>query len=142
MKTIGFIKPHDKHNEAKYLSEYLEDGYENNDKEAILNYLNKGVLCIDWMEWLFEDESDDAVSIGPNTCNTDGIWIWPNYLEYYLNKYPNFKLDQEFIDYVNENQDKSVDVSNEENIKIQEAYQRLTNSKTDKGTSLIDEDEN
>lgn len=140
MKTIGFIKPHDKHDEAKYLSEYLEDSYENNDKEALLNYLKKGVLCIDWMEWLFEDESDDAVSIGANTCSTDGVWIWPNYLEFYLNKYSNFRLDQEFMDYVIENQNKEVSVSNEENIKIQKAYRVLTDSITDKGTNLLKEE--
>lgn len=141
MKTIGFIKQYDEHKEAKELQEYLIDNYENVNKDVIISYLEKGVPAIDWMTWLFDEDGVEEISIGPHGCTTDGIWVWPSYLEYYLKKYSNFKLDQEFVDYVIQNKNKQIEVSKEENIKIQDAYNILTNSNTDRGTNLLEEND-
>lgn len=134
MKLVGFIKKHDDHDFSKSLNDYLLDGYETPNRNEILEFLKKGQLCLAWMEWIFDDDENDT-SIGPNGYYTDGEWVWPNYLSYYLLKHSNFKIEQSFIDYVLENQDESVDLTEEQISKIEKKLFVLTESSADPDSS-------
>jgi hypothetical protein len=119
MKVIGMLKAYDNGaDDSRFLAEYL--GEEKIDKELLLKiirYLKEGKPVVGLMEWWFdfedygdsysegegfnddiEDDSDDnARSIGGAGYYTDGKWVWAEYLVYFLEKYPNFKLDNEFL---------------------------------------------
>lgn len=63
----------------------------------LLTYLNHGVVVFSFMEI---SEDIEGNQIGPYEICTDGIWIWPSYFSYFLKKYPNYKIDKPFLDYV------------------------------------------
>jgi hypothetical protein len=134
MKTVGFLKEHDSHSEAKDLNSFLANDYSNESQlDIIVTYLENGIPCLDLMEWLFDGDT----SIGPNSCRTDGIWIWPDYLSYYIKKYNNFKIDDDFLNHIIGNDYREVKVSKEKLSDIQKEYLTLNNSRTDSGTSLL-----
>ena len=55
-------------------------------------------------------------------CYTDGIWLWPQYIIEYIKKYPNIKLDEDFVKHVLRNKEKKIDLSEEECSKIEKEY--------------------
>jgi len=137
MKLIGFLKKHDDYSFSKVINNYVSEEIETSNREDIINHLKKGKLCLAWMEWLFDDD-DDETSIGANGYYTDGVWVWPNYLIYYLEKHPNFKLDQEFIDYVVKNIDEEINLGEEDINKIESKLYELTNSEQNSSSNLLE----
>lgn len=53
------------------------------------------------MGWFknIENEEELVTTMG---YFTDGEWVWPSYFSYYLKKYPNFPIDQDFINYLSD----------------------------------------
>jgi hypothetical protein len=45
-------------------------------------------------------EDDEENNMGFIAVDTDGEWFWPEYLYNYLEKYPNFKIEEEFVTHV------------------------------------------
>jgi hypothetical protein len=41
--------------------------------------------------------------IVPNCYYTDGNFVWPAYFSYYLRKYPNYKIDSDFLKHLEKN---------------------------------------
>jgi len=100
MKYIGFIKEHNKIKEAVAFEEAIKLPYDNKETNKIIEYLNKGILLLAWMGYFTDIKTNELIA--PDSYLTDGVWIWPSYLPYYLNKFPSFHLDDDFINYLKE----------------------------------------
>ena len=123
MKTIGFIKPFYEEDFSKEIEEYLKEEI-NSDREMLIEYMQKGKLCVALMGCVEDplDEKYDDNFIAYMASYTDGVYLWPQYVIEFMKKYPNFHLDQEFVDYVKENKDKPIDPSKEVVERIEREY--------------------
>lgn len=135
MKAVGLLKAFDNGaDDAKLLAEYLNDeAIDESLRISVLNYLKNGHHFTGLMEWWVdfedygklysegegfvsdEDEvTDDARIIGSSAYYTDGKWIWAEYLPYYLDKYPNFAIDNQFVEDLKNRNYQMPDVSEEQ----------------------------
>lgn len=102
MKLIGFIKEHNNIIEAqKYSSINITSIISQVDINLIIDYLNNGELVFGWMGYFMDIDNGDLIS--PDSYYTDGIYIWPAYLPYYLKKGLNYLINQEFLYHVSNN---------------------------------------
>jgi len=100
MKYIGFVREITNIEESVTLSELPNASvdYDEETLKQIKNYLDSGVCIFGWMGY-----SEDPLTkqpIAPDGFFTDGKWVWPNYLYYYIEKYsmevnPDFILDMQ-----------------------------------------------
>ncbi|WP_143709146.1 hypothetical protein [[Flexibacter] sp. ATCC 35208] len=60
-------------------------------------YLERAPILLAMTRWISDI---DGNSIGPLIIHTDGIWIWPSYLVYYLNKGYQTLISDDFINYM------------------------------------------
>lgn len=100
MKYIGFIKEHNPIEEAISIQDIKNNTYMN-DRDIVSNvveYLSNGVLLLAWMGYFMDLE--DNKPIAPDSYYTDGVWVWPSYFPYYLHKYPNYLLNEDFVEYL------------------------------------------
>lgn len=98
MKLIGFILEHNPISIAKPFLYYTERQRIQPEKLRIIEYLAKGYLIYAWMGYFFD--LDTNAPIAPDSYYSDGLWVWPSYLTHYMQKYPNFVLDDEFVAYL------------------------------------------
>jgi hypothetical protein len=131
MKYFGFVKEHDDHTASKSIHDLIIDGNSINDKRnETLEYLQKGILAVPQMGCVEDakdplfgtDNYDDDNFIAYYACYTDGIWLWPQYIIEYIKKYPNIKIDSDFVKHIIKNKDKKISVSEEECSKIEKEY--------------------
>jgi hypothetical protein len=79
------------------------------DEQSALAYLGQGVLCgLCFDPGMLRDVLQpsrriDVIGIGPNMLLTDGDWLWPGALLYYVQEY-HLRLPQEFIHHAESNQ--------------------------------------
>ncbi|MBS1506506.1 MAG: hypothetical protein JSS79_07670 [Bacteroidetes bacterium] len=66
----------------------------------ICEYLSAGKEVISYMHISIDENSN---AIGPYCIMTDGVWIWPSYFSYFLKRYPDLKVESEFIDFIKNN---------------------------------------
>jgi len=97
MKLVGFIKEHD-HKLGYSFNDVMQKSLKEYDTEAIINYLDKGVLIFGWMGYFNNLETNEPVA--PLAYYTDGIWVWPSYFSYYLEKYRSITFDNNFLHYL------------------------------------------
>lgn len=65
----------------------------------VVNYLESGVFC-GAIPLIEEDPLvDPAEIVGPIQILTDGLWVWPNSLAYYVKRY-HLQLPKEFVAHV------------------------------------------
>lgn len=107
MKIYGFIK---EHTESDFSKSFIDYKYhqEVDNKEEILYYLKSGYLIAATMhviKSLFDNEIIAGVSY-----YTDGKWIWPNYLYYYLENY-DIEIPQDFQYHIFKNINKKISPS-------------------------------
>lgn len=100
MKTIGFIQRYDN----LEISLPFEDYFNYPKLGTILRwrirkYLNKGYEINGFLTAL-EDENRNMKFMCNHTFFTDGEFIWPAYLVYFLKYYPKFGLDPLFIQHI------------------------------------------
>jgi len=102
MKLVGFIKEHNSIVEAQEFS-FIKGNNSRNQgiAEKIIDYLNSGVLVLAWMGYFMDLE--DSSLISPDSYYTDGVYVWPAYFPYYLKKYPNYLIDDEFLSHISKN---------------------------------------
>jgi hypothetical protein len=102
MKLTGFIREHSHHIKTNLNIIPFDQirCIEYNDKEKILHYLKNGVPISVTMMLLHSviPEEKNKV-IGGLVILTDGEWIWPNYIEYYVSNI-NLELEDGFINYI------------------------------------------
>ena len=100
MKLIGFIKEYNNVKNAVSLENALfvqNDSFQKN-KEKVIEYLKQGELLLAWMGYFFDYHTREPIA--PDSYFTDGVWVWPSYFPYYLEKYPNMYVDDSFLDYL------------------------------------------
>lgn len=100
MEYTGFIKEYDGILSNKNLSDFFNgDSLDQKIVEKIINYLSHGINVISWMHIIHDLQSNEIISEG-HGVETDGSWFWPSYLPYYLKKYPNFVIENKFLNYL------------------------------------------
>ena len=79
------------------MKEYINQKIEN--KELICQYLKNGYVMAACSDLVTDVIFPENGVIGSPDELTDGYWLWPGDLVYYVEKY-NLKLDDDFIDYM------------------------------------------
>lgn len=118
MKLIGFIKEHGEFKFSKSLDNYIDLDIPTPERVEVINYLQKGTLCVALMG-VAEHQEEIMGYIG---VDTDGEWLWPQYLIGYLKKYPNFKIESDFIKHILKSKGKQIILSDEENILLERKF--------------------
>lgn len=68
-------------------------------KNNLVGYIKQGVPCIEWRGWSTCRICKEHLG---TYCLTDGIWIWPEKLDHYIEKH-NIILPDEFIQFAKNN---------------------------------------
>lgn len=99
MKLVGFIYEYNPIPSAVPIKSISKNnGNSAIDLDKIVQYLNAGELVFGWMGY-FQDFETKAW-IAPDSYVTDGDWVWPSYLPYYLQKGFDSLLDIHFLDHI------------------------------------------
>lgn len=101
LKRQGYFKEMN-HSEEKDPSilDYINNKIE--DKTKICKYLSEGVVLAACGEVVEDVLNPDNGIIGSPDAVTDGEWLWPADLVYYVEKY-NLKLPDEFVESMKKN---------------------------------------
>lgn len=103
MKFIGILRDYE-HSPIKigrFLSEFdVSDEKNINDLNEIVSYLTNGTIVIAFLHYVFDEKKNQ---IAPLIYYTDGKFIWPSYLPYYLKKGYYSLLTTEFMNNIRGN---------------------------------------
>jgi hypothetical protein len=122
MKLVGFIKEHNNLNIAVSLDELLKGkSLKVNEVDKIITYLSKGVLLLGWMGYFIDEKTKTLIA--PDSYFTDGVWVWPSYFTYYLGKYPEMKIDEEFLIFL---KSKNFEFSVNDNFNLEKGEKELS----------------
>lgn len=92
----GFYKEMDYHKTSLSIYDFIrEKGDEEEDK--ICDYLKEGTIVMQSHAKMKDVINHENGTIGHMCLRTDGIWMWPEELAYYVKTY-HLKLDDKFID--------------------------------------------
>ena len=118
---IGFITNYDANiSTAKNLSEMLlpiKVGREL--KEATIRYLSSGTFLCGAMSYIYDNENNP---IGDLNYYTDGIFVWPSYYAYFIEKYDNFEINEDLIEQAQKNNFLCKEVSRENLIELEKEF--------------------
>lgn len=70
--------------------------------EKICQYLNNGVVIVECCGTTIDAINSDNGVAGVPSLLTDGVWVWPGDLSYYVKQY-NIKLTDDFVAMIKEN---------------------------------------
>ncbi|MCR5627408.1 MAG: hypothetical protein K6F99_08820 [Lachnospiraceae bacterium] len=120
LKTVGYYKemPHGRKTNNSILDSINKEKPENIEK--IYQYLRGGVEFIVSPEITQDIIAPEKGTSGIASSYTDGIWLWPGDLAYYVKNY-NLKLPDEFISTMKDNDwqiSKTIDDMNYDEIVI------------------------
>lgn len=102
MKLVGFIYEYNQIPSSVPINSVSKDKFNIAiDLDAIIQYLNSGQIVIGWMGYFIDIESKEPIA--PDSYLTDGDWVWPSYLSYYLQKGFYSLLDMDFLDHIQRN---------------------------------------
>ena len=102
MRLIGVISEYNDELSGKKFHDYkIRSDYQN--KEMILNYLKKGTSIAVTMQVVKSLIKDDSSIIGGVSYLTDGYWIWPNYLHFYVDKL-SIELPSDLLNFISKNE--------------------------------------
>lgn len=101
LKRVGFFKemPHGLDSQLSIM-DYINKA--NKDVDRISNYLREGIEVIVSPGVVNDIINDNKGIAGTSSLYTDGEWIWPGDLAYYVKEYK-LKLPDEFIESMNRN---------------------------------------
>jgi hypothetical protein len=113
MNVIGFIKDHDPHVKcSKEIKNLFSDKVIS--KERLLEitaYLKNGISIVRFISDVYDT---DGEHIGPNIIYTDGLWVWPSYYTFYLNKYPQILIPEKLQSHIDLNNRKVISLSQDQ----------------------------
>lgn len=102
MKLVGFIYEYNPIPSSLPINSISKDKFNSDiDLDTIIQYLNSGKIVIGWMGYFFDTETRQPIA--PDSYLTDGVWVWPSYLPYYLLKGFYGLLDIGFLDHIQQN---------------------------------------
>lgn len=125
MELIGAIKEYDCELSDKRFHDY-KTGFNYHDKEKVLNYLKNGISIAVTMHIIHSLIKDDNSIIGGVSYLTDGYWIWPSYLYFYVDTI-SIELPLDFLNSIS----KKKEIKWISNAKIAEAINLLKPGKQD-----------
>jgi len=113
METVGFRGDRD----AKIIIDKYIDSFNATSelkldkfyKEKLIAYLANGTSIFSITLWMYDGDN----SIGPYMIYTDGVWIWPSHLAYYIEQGDYRYLKTEFLNFIEHNDFKVADVPDE-----------------------------
>ncbi len=102
LKTVGYFKemPHGKETDNSIFDFINKENHDNIEK--IYQYLKSGVEFVVSPEVTHDIISPEKGTSGVSSSYTDGVWLWPGDLAYYVKNY-NLKLPEEFISTMKQN---------------------------------------
>ncbi|WP_264552147.1 hypothetical protein [Flavobacterium sp. N2038] len=103
MELIGVIKEYNHELSDKRFHDY-KTGFNYHDKEKILNYLKNGTPIAVTMHIVHSLIKDDNSIIGGVSYLTDGYWIWPSYLYFYVDTV-SIELPLDFLNSISKNKE-------------------------------------
>ena len=96
LKSVGFFKEMDHGIDTEgTIMDYIDKGNKSEDVD-IYKYLESGIEIIVVPETCYDVIDREKGISGVSSEYTDGIWIWPGDLAYYVKNY-NLKLPDDFI---------------------------------------------
>lgn len=99
LKKIGFFKE---------LAHGLDDGESLKDnilnkpqayEDKIINYLKSGIIYCNSPGLIMDVLTKNDKIIGNLNILTDGVWLWPSDLSYYVEQY-HVKINEDFVDHM------------------------------------------
>lgn len=103
MKIIGLIREYSNENNFSIAYKDYKKNILNDSKPMILEYLkHRGIAFATTMQIIKSLELNNDTTIGGLVYYTDGVWIWPNYLSYYL-EFFDIEISEDFIENINSN---------------------------------------
>ena len=102
LRTVGYYKemPHGKETDNSIFDFIYKESKDN--AEKIYQYLKSGVEFVVSPEVTQDIITPEKGTSGVASDYTDGIWLWPGDLAYYVKNY-NLKLPDEFISTMEQN---------------------------------------
>ena len=102
LRTQGFFKELIHGNETSpSIFEFIQNS-SSVDEEKIIDYLNDGIVIVACGGVVTDVINPNNGISGCPELKTDGVWIWPGDLAYYVKNY-HLKIDEEFIKNMQEN---------------------------------------
>lgn len=95
MKCVGFFNEYECN--GLYSLKELKKRKRSNDVK-IVDYIKNGFPYV-CAAHICYDVFDNQTSIGGYKILTDGLYIWPNYFGYYIEKY-NIAVDDDFLEHI------------------------------------------
>ncbi|NTE04386.1 hypothetical protein G6M26_06085 [Agrobacterium tumefaciens] len=103
MKIIGLIREYSNENNLSIAYKDYKKNILNDSKPVVLEYLkHRGIAFATTMQIIKSLELNNDTTIGGLVYYTDGVWIWPNYLSYYL-EFFDIEISEDFIENINSN---------------------------------------
>lgn len=99
MKIIGFISEHNDMPGSMPFASYIEMSSQALSSEKlhkVINYLETGPIVLAWMNFINDLETGEPAV--PNGYHSDGQFVWPSYLAYYIKKHRAFPIDESFLE--------------------------------------------
>ncbi|GAB1855356.1 hypothetical protein MHTCC0001_01890 [Flavobacteriaceae bacterium MHTCC 0001] len=100
LNKVGFIAEHNPIQEAIHFKEITENVNQctSSINEQLICYLSECPLVFSWMGYFIS--LDDNSLIAPMAYYSDGLYVWPSYTKYYLEKYSYNYLHSDFLIYL------------------------------------------
>ncbi|MCG5218065.1 hypothetical protein [Streptosporangium sp. KLBMP 9127] len=96
MKKVGYFQETASGSSDDYPSLHELVGKLEGDTSLIERYLNGGAILAVSGQLAHDVLTESGCAIGPVATLTDGEWLWPSYLSYYISKYK-VQLPLEFV---------------------------------------------
>lgn len=108
LKRQGFYRemPYGKRNDPS-IFDFIQEK-ENDNEEKIINYLKQGIVLVSCGGIVNDIVKPENGIAGCPDMLTDGVWLWPGELSYYVEKY-HILLDAEFIKAMQKNKWRVID---------------------------------
>jgi len=97
LKFIGFISEYNPEiaNAIPYKSYFKGNAIEEMYRHKVLEYVKSAIPLAATMRGIKDLASGEF--IGSDACCTDGKWVWPDYMMYYLEHKPDYMVEESFL---------------------------------------------
>ena len=99
MKRVGFLKDRLGRVEVDKTTHLTNEPLGEELILKISKYLSNGKRVMSFMHMSIDENGKE---IGPYEIFTDGVWMWPSYIFHFIERFPNIKIDEKFVEYVKE----------------------------------------
>lgn len=128
MNAIGFLINHDPHIPcSRDITSLFSSQEEQKELSGVVTYLNNGVPIIKFISSIYDESAE---LIGPNIIYTDGLWVWPGYFGFYLERYSQIVVPEAFLLRIESNRDRRIDLNEGEKMYVEYMIAKLLGIKS------------